>query len=79
MKQYEPRVIALANELAEALDDRESLNAYLFYADKYKEEYLYKILEKVLSIPHKDIRKTRGALFTYLLTNHGKRQEYSGD
>ncbi len=79
MKQYEPRVIALANEIAETLEDRESLNAYLYYADKYKEEYLQKILDKVMSIPTKDIRKTRGALFTYLLKNHGKRQEYSGD
>lgn len=79
MKQYEPRVIALANEIAETLEDQESLNAYLFYADKYKEEYLLRILNKVMSIPTKDIRKTRGALFTYLLKNHGKREEYSGD
>lgn len=72
MKQYEPRVIALANEIAETLEDRESLNAYLYYADKYKEDYLFKILDKVMSIPAEDIRKTRGALFTYLLKNHGK-------
>ncbi len=78
MKQYEPRVIALANELADTLDDKVSLHAYLSYADKYKEEYLMEILEKVMSIPQEDIRKTRGALYTYLIHHHAK-GEYTRD
>ena len=71
MKYYTPEVIALANDIADQLNDMESLQAYLAYADKYHEEYLRKILEKVLSIPKENIRNSRGALFTYLVNNHG--------
>ncbi len=76
MKQYDPRVIAFANKLANILEDTESLNAYLMYADKYSEEYLQKILDKTMSVPRQSIRKTRGALFTYLLNSHAKREHF---
>lgn len=76
MKKYEPHVIELANELAERLDDFESLNAYLQYADKYKEDFILRVLDKVMSIPDEKIKKTRGALFTYLISNHGAREHF---
>ena len=60
----------LAVELAETLNDRESLQAYIGMTHKYSESFLRKILTKVLTIPQNKIRKTRGALFTFLVKQH---------
>lgn len=64
---YEPREIKLANELAETLKDREAFQFYLTLTRKYTEGHLRHILTKVMSIEESQIRKTRGALFTYLV------------
>ena len=62
----------LAREIADALDDLVALRIYEKFTQKYSEQHLRKILQKVLSVPEKDIRKTRGALFTYLVNqNYG--------
>jgi len=61
----------LAREIADALDNLEALTVYTTYCYKYKEEFLRRILQRVLSIPEEQIRKTRGALFTYLIKQHG--------
>lgn len=70
MKDYAPQEIRLANEIADTLHDRGSLQLFLHFAEKYKEEHLRRILEKVMSIPDSKIKKTRGALFTYLITQY---------
>ena len=63
----------LAREIASALDDLVSLPIYEKFTTKYSEQFLRKILQRVLSVPEKDIRKTRGALFTYLVNqNYGR-------
>ena len=61
----------LAREIADALNDNDALTVYTNFAYKYKEEFLRRILQRVLSIPQEQIRKTRGALFTYLIKQHG--------
>ena len=72
MHNYEPHEIRLANELAETLKDREAIQYYLSLTKKYHEAYLRQILTKVMSIDESQIRKTRGALFTYLVNQkHG--------
>lgn len=71
MNHYEPNQIKLANEIAEALKDRDALPLFLAYTRKYQESHLRRILEKVMSIPENSIRKSRGALFTFLVTQHG--------
>jgi len=67
---YEPHEIKLANEIAETLQDRDALPLYLKYTRKYQESFLRRILLKVMSIEASKIRKTRGALFTYLVSQH---------
>lgn len=67
MNNYEPHEIRLANELAETLKDRDALQYYLSLTRKYHESYLRQVLAKVMSIDESQIRKTRGALFTYLV------------
>lgn len=73
---YEPHEMRLANEIAETLQDREALPLFLGYTRKYKEEHLRKILAKVMSIPDTQIRKSRGALFTYLMSNSHANSNY---
>ena len=76
-KTYEPQEIRLANEIADELNDRQSLQLFLNFSRKYREDHLRKILAKVMSIPDRQIKKTRGALFTYLVHQHDS--DYSGD
>ncbi len=64
---YQPQEIKLANEIAETLKDREALPLYLKYAKTYQESFVRKILARVMSIEDAKIRKTRGALFTFLI------------
>lgn len=66
----------LVLEIAELLHDKESLPLYLRYTSQFSQSFLRDILKKVLSIPDEKIRKTRGALFTYLVENHGKHKHF---
>jgi hypothetical protein len=60
-----------AYELANVLNDRQALSLYISFTQKYQEEFLRKILLRVMSIPDNKIKRTRGALFTYLVNQHG--------
>lgn len=79
MKTYSNEVITLATEVAEKLNDIQSINAYLTICDRYKEERIRKVLDKVLSIPISQIRKTPGALFTYLIQQQYESRYYNRD
>ena len=71
MQTYEPHEVKLANEIAETLKDRDSIALFLTFTRKYKEKFLRDILAKVMSIDEAKIRKSRGALFTFLVNQHG--------
>lgn len=64
---YSPTEIQLAHEIADRLNDPEALSLYLSYTQQISHERLREILNKVCSIPEKQIRRTRGALFTFLV------------
>ena len=66
-ENYEPYEIKLANEIAATLGDRDSVALHLQYARKYKEEFLRRILAKVMSLDERKIRKTRAALYVFLI------------
>lgn len=70
-QQYDPYEIKLANEIADTLKDRDSITMHLQYVRKYKEEFLRRILNKVMSLDESKIRKTRGALYTFLINQGG--------
>ena len=61
----------LAYELASALNDKEALPVYIAFTRKYNEEFLKRTLLRVMSIPDSKIKRTRGALFTYLVKENG--------
>ena len=65
----------LAQEIADTLGDQESLPFYRDLVLKYSEAFLKTKLKKVMSIPPDQIRKTRGALFTYLIMQHERRYD----
>jgi len=66
----------LAIEIAETLKDHDSLTLYQQFTERYSEEFLRRILDRVLSIPKDRIRKSRGALFTFLVNQH---EQHSND
>ncbi|MEA1964925.1 MAG: helix-turn-helix domain-containing protein, partial [Candidatus Aerophobetes bacterium] len=57
----------LALDLAEELNDYKSLPFYLYCAKKYPEPAIRRILGEVKETPLKKIKKSRAALFNYLL------------
>ena len=59
-----------AEELALSLNDRASLQLYESFAQRYPESFLRRILNEVLEVPAERIKKSRGALFTYLLKKY---------
>lgn len=64
------RAELLACDLAEALNDRQTLSIYLLYAKRYPENLLRKILGQVMEIPDQQIKKSRAALFHYLIQKY---------
>lgn len=69
--EYTPKEYKLAREIAESLQDMDSLGMHIKFVQTYAESHLRKILSKVLSIPEHKIRKTRGALYTSLVKQQG--------
>ncbi len=63
--------IALAEELANALNDQGSQSFYLACAKKHPHKKLRDILKHVLSVPQSEIRRSRGALFNHIVSQLG--------
>ncbi len=57
----------LALDLAKALNDFKGLPLYISFAKKYPESFLRETLSGVLETPRNKIRKSRAALFNYLV------------
>jgi hypothetical protein len=72
---YDSYEIKLANEIAETLKDRDALPLFLQYTRTFQEGYLRKTLARVMSIPESKIRKSRGALFTFLIQQNGNNHD----
>jgi len=60
----------LASDMAEALDDRKNIKKYLCYARTYPEIILRGFLSQVRQMPNDKIRKSRAALFSFLLRQY---------
>ena len=67
---YTPKEIQLAEDIAAALNDQEALSLYLSYTQQVPHEKLRELLAKVCSIPSDKIKRSRGALLTYLVSQH---------
>jgi len=62
-----------ARELASTLNDWGSLELYEAYVLNYPEAILRTILTEVMSVPEHKIKKSRAALFTFLVKKYGNR------
>ncbi len=71
----ETRQELLALDLAEALNDRKALLVYLSYARKYPESLLRRILVNVKEIPADEIKKSRAALFIFLIKKYAQESD----
>lgn len=60
----------LANEFAEGLNDKKSLRFYFSMALEHSERYLRDIYRKTMDTPEHRIKKSRGALFAYLVKKY---------
>ncbi|MBZ0098348.1 MAG: hypothetical protein K8F30_04650 [Taibaiella sp.] len=60
-----------AYELASTLKDLDALPVYFAFVEKYQEGFLRRMLAKVMSLPEEKIKRTRGALFTFLVQRNG--------
>lgn len=67
-QDYDPYEIKLAHEIADTLVDQDSIALHLQYARKYKEEFLRKTLAKVMSLDKSKIKRSRAALYTFLIS-----------
>jgi hypothetical protein len=64
----------LALKICKAFQDKENLPLYLAYVKKYPSEVIRRAFEGVNKIPANKIKKTRGALFTYLVKYYAQAQ-----
>jgi hypothetical protein len=60
----------LAKEIAEGLNDTKNIRYYFSVALDHSERYLRDIYRKVRETPAHKIKKSRGALFTYLVKKY---------
>ncbi len=67
---------AFAIELAEALDDMKSLLTYQRFVSRYSKSFLREILETVVKTPKEKIKNSRGAYFTFLVTQRAHSQKH---
>jgi len=62
----------LAMDIARALEDQENLALYISYCRRYPLPLLRRVLDEVRQIPSEKIKRSRGALFNYLVQKYAK-------
>jgi len=65
----------LAGQIARDLGEAEDISFFRILIKRYPEALIRRAHEQTLKIPAEKIRKTRGALFLYLLKKYARREE----
>ena len=60
----------LAQTIAEAFQDEAQLSRYLIFVKKYSLSVIYRAFAEAKAIPEHQIKKSRSALFFYLVKKH---------
>lgn len=60
----------LARDIAEALGDHDHFSIYLSCAERYTESFLRRVLAETKLTPDRKIRKSRAALFNFLINHY---------
>lgn len=72
LNNYTHEEMKLARDIAETLNDMDSMPMHLILVRKYKKEHLQETLNKVMSIPEIQIRRSRAALYIFLINQSGR-------
>jgi len=77
-KQFKPQNESdlLAVDMATVLHDQKNLALYRSYSKKYPAWLLRKVLSEVKQLPQRKIKKSRGALFNYLVQTYAKKNTH---
>lgn len=77
-KQFKPRNESdlLAVDIATLLHDQKNLALYRSYCKKYPSSLLRKVMDEVKQLPPEKIKKSRGALFNYLVQTYAKKNTH---
>ena len=67
----------LALEVAEVFNDRKNLRQYMFYCRKYPESLIRRALVEVNETPCSRIKKSRAALFKYLIRVYAEQSNHN--
>ena len=67
------KLMEVAMDIAAALEDQENLALYISYCQRYPLSLLRTVLGEVKEIPPEKIKKSRGALFNYLVQKYAKK------
>jgi len=75
--EYKPKTKEeiLAREIAHAFNDMEGIGLYLDYCRRYPESIIRRAYGEVKELPDSAIRRSRGALFNYLVQKYANEQE----
>jgi len=68
---------SLGLEIAQNLCDINNLPLYLAYCQKYPTEIIFKAYGQAKEMPADKIKKSRGALFTYLVKFYAQNQKFT--
>jgi hypothetical protein len=66
----------VARDLAEGLNDRKSLRFFFSLALEHSERFLREVYRKAMETPEDRIKKSRGALFAYLVKKYEHLDDY---
>jgi len=77
MKSLIPGENLSAHELASSLNDLESIELYDSYVENYPPELIRKFLAEVMALPDHKIKKSRAALFNYLIRKYGRNNHWN--
>jgi len=76
LKEFRPKnkKDQLAWDIAKALDDEENLGLYISCCRKYPEHVIWRAFGETKEFSADKIRKSRGALFTYLVKKYSNKK-----
>lgn len=77
MKHFDltPRQEELALRIAEALGEREYLPVYRSLVGRFPEVLIRRAYEETLEIPEERVRKSKGAIFNYLVNKYARKNQ----
>ncbi len=62
----------LAHKLAKSFNEKKDIKLYLYVVNHYKETAINKAYEDTMKVPDEKIKKTRSALFFFLMKKYDK-------